>query len=63
MFITLGNGQRVNLNLVKHFWPDAPNDAGLIDCKFEFIDGTGTPGTITADQLTYIDLAFASRGH
>lgn len=55
MFIITSDGIRINLSLVKHFWPDEPNQDGLITCRFEFVDGTGQPGTISREQLAAID--------
>ena len=60
MFIKTTDGHRINLNLVKHFWPDEPNASGEVTCRFEFSDGTSWPGTITVEQLAMIDEAHAN---
>lgn len=60
MFITIGDGLRINLNLVKHITFDDPEDADTITCSFEFIDGTMRSGSISAQTLAQIDLTFSS---
>lgn len=57
MFIKTADGPRINLDLVKYFDCDEPGSNELLSCRFEFNDGTGMTGSITAEQLARIDSA------
>lgn len=61
MFITIGDGVRINLNLVKHITCDEPEGDDTITCSFEFIDGTMRTGSVSTQALAQIDLTFSSR--
>lgn len=58
MFITTGDGLRINLNLVKYIEVGDLNQSGLISCRFEFSDGSGSNWAISPEQIALIDATF-----
>ncbi|MDU0343695.1 hypothetical protein [Bosea rubneri] len=61
MFITVPDGTRINLNSVKYIEVGDLNRSGLIDCRFEFNDGTGRPYAISQELLALIDATMSQR--
>lgn len=61
MFITVHDGTRINLNLVKYIEVGDLNRSGLIDCRFEFNDTTARDGAITQELLALIDASLMQR--